>query len=351
MANVTGTKNNDILLDPSTSPDTFNGKGGIDTLVSDFSWGSATLFDMNTGERTVSGTVFDTFKNIENLTVGGAAHVIGDDKNNVIKFVDTSTFNDNQAFAGGGNDKVLGRAGDDILFGNAGNDTLKGGEDDDILRGGKGADKLYGGEGQDNLRGDKGKDILDGGDGEDILHGGDGKDVLDGGDGDDQLFGDNGNDILKGGDGQDELHGGNGNDTLQGGYDDDQVYGDGGDDIVKGGNGDDNLFGQIGDDTLKGGDGNDILDGGVGNDVLIGGEGEDTFVFQHSGSDVIEDFEDGVDLLDLSGFGFANVDEALSHFFERGSATNDVVGFEHDGTTIKIKGLDLADIDASDIII
>ncbi|MCG7522233.1 DUF4214 domain-containing protein [Ruegeria sp. Ofav3-42] len=57
------------------------------------------------------------------------------------------------------------------------------------------------------------------------------------------------------------------------------------------------------DDTLIGGEGNDTLHGGVGDDVLSGGVGADTFVFNavdQTGNDTIEDFEDGVDQIDLS---------------------------------------------------
>ncbi len=95
------------------------------------------------------------------------------------------------------------------------------------------------------------------------------------------------------------------------------------------------VFGNGGNGKVFSGIGKDKLFGGAGKDILKGGAGD--------GPDVIEDFKNGVDMLDLADFGFTNKTEALSHFFERGSATDDVVGFEFAGTTIKIKGLDLAD--------
>ncbi len=333
MANINGTKNDDIFVDTDFAIDAFNGKGGIDTLVSEFTWAGDVLFDMTAGTITLGVTNFDTFKNIENLTIGGGADVIGNNKDNVIKFTG-GLDNDNEVHAGGGNDKVLGGLGEDHLFGGTGNDVLKGGE------------------GNDYLDGEDGKDTLKGGDGDDFIYGGDNKDILKGGAGDDFLDGGNGKDVLKGGEGNDELHGGAGKDTLKGGAGIDQLFGGEAKDVLKGGAGDDYLSGQSGDDVLRGGSGDDILDGGSDDDIMIGGQGADMFFFaENDGSDVIEDFEDGTDLLDLRGFNFTDNAEALSHFFERGSANNGVVGFEHDGTTIKIKGVDLADIDATDIII
>ncbi len=157
------------------------------------------------------------------------------------------------------------------------------------------------------------------------------------------LLGGKGNDILNGGDGNDILKGKKGNDVLNGGY---------GNDLLKGGKGKDTLSGDEGDDVLKGGKGKDILDGGAGDDSLYGGKGADVFVFDAGdGSDTIYAFKNGTDKLDFSGFGFANKAEAKSHFFEKGSAKNDVVGFEYDGTEIRIEGLDLRDINGADFII
>ena len=47
-------------------------------------------------------------------------------------------------------------------------------------------------------------------------------------------------------------------------------------------------------------EGNDILAGGIGNDSLRGGSGNDRFIFlSNGGSDRIEDFLNGVDVIDL----------------------------------------------------
>ena len=86
------------------------------------------------------------------------------------------------------------RGGNDILVGDAGDDTLFGQGGADILSGGDGNDSLYGGTGNDSLSGDAGNDYL---------HGGLGTDTLDGGAGNDTLIGGLGEDILTGGDDHD----------------------------------------------------------------------------------------------------------------------------------------------------
>ncbi|MBM6595647.1 phytase [Microvirga pudoricolor] len=71
------------------------------------------------------------------------------------------------------------------------------------------------------------------------------------------------------------------------------------------GNALDNVMdGNFGNDLLKGGAGNDRIDGDYGADTLWGGSGKDVFVFMHSratNGDVIKDFVQGEDMIDLSG--------------------------------------------------
>ncbi|SDT46507.1 calcium-binding protein [Pseudomonas prosekii] len=63
------------------------------------------------------------------------------------------------------------------------------------------------------------------------------------------------------------------------------------------------LYGHDGDDVLVGGGGNDFIVGGTGNDLLIGGKGQDIFVFNAgSGSDTIQDFKQGEDILYIYGW-------------------------------------------------
>ena len=52
---------------------------------------------------------------------------------------------------------------------------------------------------------------------------------------------------------------------------------------------------------LNGGDGEDVLNGGDGNDTLIGGADADVFVFgDNDGADLVTDFENGSDTIDLT---------------------------------------------------
>jgi Ca2+-binding RTX toxin-like protein len=74
-------------------------------------------------------------------------------------------------------------------------------------------------------------------------------------------------------------------------------------DVITGTAMDDHLFGGRRGDTIDGGAGDDRIDGGGGKDFLTGGDGADTFVFVADGrKDFIMDFQDGMDLIDLSGY-------------------------------------------------
>jgi Ca2+-binding RTX toxin-like protein len=127
----------------------------------------------------------------------------------------------------------------------------------------------------------------------DLLHGTSADNVQHGDSGGDIMFGFAGNDKLYGNRDNDELYGGDGDDLLHGGKDDD---------LVLGGIGKDTVLGEMGNDLLEGNEGDDLLDGGQGDDTLTGGEGSDRFVLDpRNGSDIIQDFEDGIDLLQLDG--------------------------------------------------
>ena len=137
------------------------------------------------------------------------------------------------------------------------------------------------------------------------------------------------------------------------------IYGTGGDDKEETGNkltgdgesntifglaGDDELAGGAGDDELYGGDGDDELSGDAGNDTLTGGKGADTFLYgsRTFGEDVIEDFEDGTDKL--------NVDGADLWFSDLTIETKDgnAVVTVKNGGTITLKNISGDAIDAHD---
>lgn len=133
------------------------------------------------------------------------------------------------------------------------------------------------------------------------LEGGTANDTLIGAGGADTLLGAGGEDSLTGGGGRDRLLGGAGSDDLKGGKGRDFLRGDGGSDVLSGGRGA---------DVLRGKAGADRLDGGSGKDTLAGGSGTDTFVFDgtaQQGKDVLKDFEDGVDRIEIAGLTFEDL--------------------------------------------
>jgi len=107
---------------------------------------------------------------------------------------------------------------------------------------------------------------------------------------------------------KDDVNGTSSGDMLIGDADPENIYGFGGADTIRGNGGDDCLFGGDGNDNMRGGNGDDVLVGGVGRDVLAGQAGADTFDYDAieestaagSGRDRIVDFENDVDLIDLS---------------------------------------------------
>ena len=162
---------------------------------------------------------------------------------------------------------------------------------------------LIGTESDDTMVGGNHNDVLSGSMGQDELTGGGGNDALQGNQGADREYGGDGNDTILGGKGADQLNGNAGNDTLNGNLGDDNVRGGKGDDVVFGGQGNDSVYGDMGNDTLS---------GDLGRDYLMGGNGNDVFVFTRGGSttnnfDTIGDFTSGEDKIDLTSFGYTNV--------------------------------------------
>ena len=285
-----GGQNNDLIF----------GDGGNDTIHGEY------------GDDTILGSL------------GSSASASADDERDLLYGNQGSDLikggqGEDTVYAGKHEDLVYGGKDGDLIFGDQGSDTLSGDLGDDTIIGGTGNpsnpeedtanDVIFGGDGRDLMDGNLGDDSIVSGSGNDIAFGGQGDDIIWGEAGNDILFGDLGNDTLCGGDGDDLLVGSNGNpnstndgdDRLCGGAGNDSLFGNEGNDTLVGEDGDDCMFGGQGDDTLKGGAGNDLLVGDRGNDLLIGGSGSDVFVLRvGDGSDVITDFEVGVDLLGLA---------------------------------------------------
>ena len=259
-------------------------------------------------------------------------------------------------FAGHGDDRVTGGAGDDDLYADAdtegagprsgGDDTVDGGAKGDLIIGGPGSDTLHGGDHNDRICGGAGDDALYGDTGNDafdaldvpdcVAYEADGADTISGGGGDRdwmtyagrsasvrvRLDGAAGDGEAGEGDRVDPdvevLFGGSGDDVLdaaapvaatglsrfllgQGG--DDRLYGsvtdkhrisDGGGSIpvLDGGPDDDVIVGTDSEEYLLGDIGNDVLRAGGSNDFLEGGDGDD---YVHGG-DGDDELTQGFDL-------------------------------------------------------
>ncbi|MBL1434935.1 MAG: hypothetical protein COB08_001875 [Rhodobacteraceae bacterium] len=236
----------------------------------------------------------------------------------------------------------LGLALEDAL--NAQNFKFVGGDGDDIFNPhldmlpyyGRGA--IFGGGGNDTLTGTAGSDFIGGGDGNDTLIDNYGANTLRGGMGNDTLTVGNGSagSTLKGGAGDDVITSGGGSDFL---------YGGSGHDKLIGGRGNDELYGNRGRDVLNGGEGADLIDGGRGHDTLTGGRGNDVFVFRalDKGRDVITDFEDGSDMIEILGLSYADL-----VFTSVASGT--LITSEAMAGQIMLEGVDITTLDASDFI-
>lgn len=293
-----------------------------------------------------------------------------------------------------GENSVIGNGQNNLLILGQGNDTFNAGNGDDVLRGGDGRDqgtmsggndRAFGGAGDDVIRGGSGNDMLDGGDGNDRLLMELGDDIVFGGAGDDLIF-ERANHLKAG----DRIHGGEGDgDTLivqsAGALDltlldaftgiervkvaagqiitatDDSIQWTGrsgaetynlgaGDDVVKAGGGNDIINGGAGDDVLIAHDGDDRLSGGTGNDQLLGSTGNDTFVFGPGGGvDTVFDFTNGVDLIDVSGYGYNSFVNNIAPRIDtvNGSAVIDFAS----GDRAILKGVSASDLDAADFIL
>jgi len=218
-------------------------------------------------------------------------------------------------------------------------------------------------------------------------------------DGDDTLQGDGGKDLLNGGAGVDTIvftgtqkttvnlnkkgfqNTGEGKDKIIGV---ENVTSGNGADVLTGNKVANELTGNGGNYKLYGNAGADSLNGGLDNDTMFGGTGADTFVFKFSkdssakGSraDIIKDFEQGVDLIDLSdidastklrgnneftfdgesSFGRSKQGDIYYKQFDKAGTANDYtmvfIDTDNDrGTEMSIKLIGLHDLTAFDFIL
>ena len=320
----------------------------------------------------VAGDVLSIFA--DGTLRAGADRIFGGNGNDTL-YGETQTSSTGIVTIGGrftGADRIDGGNGNDLIFGQIGDDTLIGGDGDDLLDGGDGTDVAafntvaraitvdlqigYAiGQGRDtlvameNIDGSALGDAIGGSSEANVLRGLGGDDTINGRGGDDSLVGGAGADSLRGGPGSDTLIGGDGDDRLAGHNGDDLLVGGAGSDTLVGGGGNDTLRGGAGDDTLNGGAESDVLEGGGGNDFLIGGDGADHFVYgPGGGADTIAAFENDIDRIDLTAFGFASVAEAKSFATNSGNA----VLFDFGNLdTLLVQGVKKGQLDGADILV
>jgi Ca2+-binding RTX toxin-like protein len=227
---------------------------------------------------------------------------------------------------------LFGSSHDDKFIGNGEDNTLNGAGGNDILKGGGGVDTLIGGEGNDILEIDGTEDTAKGGDGTGdtlVMNANKGMEInLSNGQIDENT---NGAGINHGyginspyydGPGKQKpshKHWGEdveltGIENVFGTAYNDDIYGNEVANALSGNSGNDVLVGNGGDDILDGGFGNDKINGGAGADIMSGSSGQDTFYFWNlddsrivggKPQDVITDFQQGQDKIDLSGMDFA----------------------------------------------
>ena len=339
----------------SNGDDIVHGGSGVDRVRFDNAASGVTFQVFNPNAQSYS---FPGFPNPDTLQISSVENVTGS------AFDDTISGNGvaNVLNGGSGDDFLVGGGGDDVLFGNNDDDRLRGGGGNDTLNGSNGFDfadyassnvaitvdlanlgAQNTGAGVDTLSGIEG---VIGGSGNDDLRGDAQANTLVGNDGNDLLIGFDGNDTLRGGAGNDDIRGGNDTDTVSyagaaggitvslantafqntGGAGIDRllsvenILGSSNNDVLAGSNVANDMQGGFGNDVLNGGLGADTLNGGRGFDELRGGGGADLFVFRQNGAqDTILDFQNNVDTIDLTDFGFANVAQAQGYATQVGA--------------------------------
>jgi Ca2+-binding RTX toxin-like protein len=305
-----------VDFDPATE--------GIQTQTDE--WGNV-ITDPNQPSPDRADTLFDTIGN--DLILSGG----GDDVVYSLK---------------GGNNRIQGGTGCDILDGdNSSGCIIEGDADSDIIFGGiNGNSQLFGDtygdmaaliaqgeDAQDNgLKGDivavcYGDNYLYGSAGGDIMWGGTGRDLIVAGGGNDLIIGDGGDITANYGDNytwsfsiteDNDVY----TPAITGLYsydmnapsgDADVIYAGTGNDYVDAGGGDDEIYGGEGNDTLFGEAGYDFIEGGTGDDILIGDNGE-----------LLADSLSGGDYID-GGAGHDEIDGNAGNDELFGGADNDTI--------------------------
>ncbi len=332
IENVLGSSFNDVIkgsaannrLEGGNGNDTFivtigndvvRGDSGID-LIAFAQLGAAAIVNLATGTYT-AGAATGTLNSIENVT-GSAL-----------------------------NDTITGNAADNVIDGGAGSDVLNGGAGVDTLlitanssapynQGAfvnltLGTSTSYGSSDTisnfENVIGSDASDFITGNAGNNVIHGGGATDSIYATQGVDHYDGDTGANDAVYFTGQpgvvaslatntyafdansygtmaniDHLLGSGSADSLTGDQFNNKLDGDAGNDTIRGGGGDDQIWGGAGSDRLIADGGNDQLSGDYSM-FNFGDRASDVFeIATTAGTVTINDFEQGVDLVDLTAF-------------------------------------------------
>ncbi|EAQ04253.1 Hemolysin-type calcium-binding protein [Pseudooceanicola batsensis HTCC2597] len=379
----------------STLANTLNGLGGADLI---FGNDGADTIDGGDGDDALVGG-----GGADNL-IGGAgidtARYAGSAAVTINLATNTATGGEAEGDTFSGIENLVGSQNADILTGDANANRFEGLGGDDVFQGGLGADTMIGHLGIDTadysdsasaievgihrtgVGGTADGDVLiymeriiGSAFGDDLVGGGTAP-IIEGAGGNDTIIDYGGAATIMGGDGDDTINAGTGADSIDGGAGIDTVRyantsavqidlaagtGSGfaaeGDIFVNvenvvGSNAGDTLTGDDQANRLEGLYGEDTIKGGLGNDVLLGGGNADTFVFDAAGfgRDLILDWQDNYDKIDLRGSGlthasFTEVDTA------QGVRLDYFNGVSTDAIHLFGASLSPSDIDSSDFLV
>lgn len=290
--------------------DTLDGLGGNDVLIGGTgddifvvdSASDALTENAAEGTDTVQSTVAWTLaSNFENLTLLGASNING--TGNSAANTLTGNTGNNTLSGGAGNDVyIIGQGGTDVISESsaAGTDTVQSSvtytiTDVDV------ENLTLTGASNINATGNSSSNTLTGNSGNNTLNGSTGADAMLGAVGDDIYIIDNASDTVteNAGEGTDTVES-SVSFTLSSNVEDLTLTGAG--NINGTGNSSNNtIVGTTGVNTLVGGDGNDLVSGGSGDDTMYGGLGNDTIRVANSGDLAIENADEGIDTVGLSG--------------------------------------------------